>query len=113
MQDPSVASALLATGLYWEIEAGAPEWVWVVQRMIEEFCADAQVEGALPPHGVYFNNRTPVYLILKTLLPFPVLFSRLGMKEGTTEAQCRKIKLKEIPVNEDLPQPTVDYWGIA
>lgn len=90
---------------YFVFETESPEWVWVLQNMINKVKDEAASDDVLmvPPHTYMFRKtRFPADVIAKVIRTTP---------EKVLAAKTIKLKPFEQP--KDLPAPTVSYFGVA
>lgn len=92
---------------YWALRAGSVEWVYVITTLTDMF-----LEKVPAGHiAVLVDPQSGLYLLEKRYFPEDALARALGF--NTDELQQRGIIELKVTPRDDLPEPTVAYWGRA
>ncbi len=97
-------NALVSTGRYWVLEPKAVEWVYLIRKLAEEHD---------PEYIAFFaDDGGPTVLLSRDKVPEDTLRKHLGIPKELDLAEVPIIRLWPMS-DEDLPEPTVSYWGEA
>jgi hypothetical protein len=89
------------------IEVQSPDWIIVLNRLIEQHSPDAKgVSAEVDPHGF-----RAVYTIPRDLIPAAAMAKALG---ATAEAVANAPRIVLKPLKQEgWQKPTVEYYGQA
>lgn len=92
---------------YWYLRISGSAWEFVlVEKLIKPL--EKQPQSEMPYIAVH-GDAGLLYLLRKKFVPVELLMTHTGLDKDTLE-QAEIIELTE-KRRDDLPKPTVNYWG--
>lgn len=92
---------------YWFLRVSGSAWEFVlVEKLLKPLKEKPQSEM---PYIAVMGDAGVLYLLRKKFVPVELLMTQTGLDKETLE-QAEVIELSE-KKRDDLPKPTVNYWG--
>lgn len=92
---------------YWKLEISGITWTYVITKLIHDYTSMLPLSARAVLVGT--RNNRPIYMLHKRYVPTSVLIKATGKDAAWLEKQ-ETIELTE-KKRDDLPEPTVSYWG--
>lgn len=93
---------------YWVFKTAALEWLYVLGKIVERHNKDGEAQGVV---YTFTSDGATRFMLLKSIYPSSELVKALGVSQEALEKQ--PMLTLQVPAKDDLPDPTVSYWGEA